>query len=368
MWQETFLNLIEMPEWLDEPTSIRSGEEISIDKLEAYLQKELSTTDKLTIRQFPSGFSNLTYLLNLGNQQFVMRKPPIGANVKSGHDMSREYSVLNALDGHFKVPKPILICEDEDILGSPFYVMQRLEGVILRAGMPEDMIPDEALMKSISESWVETLVQLHQVDIDKVGLSDFGRPEGYVERQVSGWIGRYQKSQTDEIKEMDNVAKWLHEHQPSQYKTNLIHNDYKYDNVVLDSADWSNIIGVLDWEMATIGDPLMDMGTSLGYWVDTDDPPDLRKMQLNPTTSPGNPSREELMTLYERFSGLAVDHPVFYYAFGLFKVSVIAQQIYSRYKVGITKDERFGKLIFGVRICSQMAWQAIQKNRVSNLY
>jgi len=357
-----------MNEWLDEPTSIRSGEELSTEKLEAYLQAELAMKEQLAIRQFPSGFSNLTYLLSLGDRQFVMRKPPIGANVKSGHDMAREYSVLTALEKYFKVPKPIHFCEDEDILGSPFYVMERLNGVILRAGMPDDMTPDATLMKSISESWVETLVQLHHVDIDRAGLSDFGKPKGYVERQVSGWINRYQKSQTDEIKEMDQVAKWLFEHQPSQYKTNLIHNDYKYDNVVLDPADWSQIIGVLDWEMATIGDPLMDMGTSLGYWVDTDDPPDLRKMQLNPTTSPGNPSREELMTLYERFSGSVVDNPVFYYAFGLFKVSVIAQQIYSRYKAGITKDERFGKLIFGVKICSQMAWQAIQKNRISHLF
>lgn len=357
-----------MADWIDEPTFIRSGEGVFTDKLEFYLQKQLSTTEKLTIRQFPSGFSNLTYLLNLGDQQLVMRKPPIGVNVKSGHDMSREFSVLTALENHFKVPKPILFCDDEEVLGCPFYVMERLHGVILRAGMPDDMIPEEALMKSISENWVKTLVQLHQVDIDKAGLSAFGKPKGYIERQVSGWIKRYQNSQTDDIKEMDNVAKWLHEHQPNQYKTNLIHNDYKYDNVVLDPTDWSNIIGVLDWEMATIGDPLMDMGTSLGYWVDTDDPPAIREMQLNPTTSLGNPSREELMSLYERFSGSAVDFPVFYYAFGLFKVSVIAQQIYSRYKAGITKDERFGKLIFGVRICSQMAWQAIQKNRISHLF
>lgn len=357
-----------MAKWLDEPTSIRSGEEIAQAELENYLKEQIGTKDKLSIRQFPSGFSNLTYLLTLGDDQFVMRKPPIGANVKSGHDMSREFNILTALEDHFKVPKPILFCEDDSVIGSPFYVMERLNGIILRAGMPADMIPDEPLMKVISESWVETLVQLHKVNIEAAGLSDFGKPEGYVERQVSGWIGRYQKSQTDEIKEMDNVAKWLHAHQPTQYETNLIHNDYKYDNVVLDPADWSNIIGVLDWEMATIGDPLMDMGTSLGYWVDTDDPPELRKMQLNPTTSLGNPSREELMTLYERYSGSMVDHPVFYYAFGLFKVAVIAQQIYSRYKAGITKDERFGKLIFGVRICSQMAWQAIQKNRISNLF
>ncbi|MCP4457273.1 MAG: phosphotransferase family protein [Cytophagales bacterium] len=357
-----------MTEWLDEATSIRPDEELSEIKLEAYLQDQLSTDEKLIIKQFPSGFSNLTYLLSLGNRQFVMRKPPIGANIKSGHDMSREYEVLRALDGHFKVPKPTLFCDDEDIIGSPFYVMQRLEGVILRAGMPQNMIPDEALMKSISESWVATLVQLHQVDTEATGLADFGKPDGYVERQITGWVGRYQKSQTDDIKAMNNVAKWLHEHQPTQYKTNLIHNDYKYDNVVLDPDDWSNIIGVLDWEMATIGDPLMDMGTSLGYWVDRDDPPELRQLQLNPTTSPGNPPREQLMELYEKFRGSPVDNPVFYYAYGLFKVSVIAQQIYARYKAGVTKDERFAKLIYGVRICSEMAWQSIQKGRISNLF
>ena len=202
---------MEMVQWLDQPTSIRSGEELSVEKLEPYLQDKFLTKDKLTIRQFPSGFSNLTYLLTFADRQLVMRKPPIGANVKSGHDMSREYSILTALEGNFKVPHPILFCDDEEVIGSPFYLMQRLEGVILRAGMPADMIPDESLMKAISENWVETLVQLHQVDIETVGLTDFGKPVGYVERQVIGWIGRYQKSQTDEIKEMDQVAKWLHE-------------------------------------------------------------------------------------------------------------------------------------------------------------
>ncbi|MCO5199009.1 MAG: phosphotransferase family protein [Anaerolineae bacterium] len=359
-----------MSEWEDRPKSVRSGEELDGDRLAAYLQTELpDLSGSLEIEQFPSGFSNLTYMVRLGETELVLRRPPFGANIKSAHDMGREYTILSHLHPVFgRVPRPLLYCTDETVIGAPFYVMERVRGVILRAKAKPDMQPTPLLMAQIADSLAQTLVDLHYVDMDAVGLTGFGKPDGYVQRQIEGWARRYLRAKTDNVPSIERAARWLHDNMPSEQGAALIHNDFKYDNVVLDSAEWQHIIAVLDWEMATIGDPMMDLGTSLGYWVEADDPPVMKMLALSPTTLPGNPTRAEFVDMYARKSGRAVPNIVFYYVYGLFKVAVIVQQIYKRYVQGHTQDPRFAGLLHAVQACGQMAELAIDKRRIDRLF
>ncbi len=355
---------------LDQPVAVRTGEELNTERLLAYLETHLPGAEgPLAVEQFPRGFSNLTYLLRLGQRQVVLRKPPFGSTVKSAHDMGREYRVLSALvESVGKVPRPLLYCQDSEVLGAPFYLMERVEGVILRGDLPPEGAPKPARMKAISESFVDTLVELHAIDYRAAGLEDFGRPEAYGRRQVEGWARRYQKARTDDLPEMESTARWLEEHLPPSSGASLIHNDFKYDNLVLDPVEGISVKAVLDWEMATLGDPLFDLGTSLGYWSDPGDPPELLALKLSPTTLPGNPNRFQLAQRYAAQSGRDVGHLVFYYVFGLFKIAVIVQQIYARYKAGHTQDPRFAPLIEGVRQFGRLATRAIEKGRIDDLF
>ena len=355
--------------WRDRPAPVRPGEELDSERLAGYLRETIPELEgELVIEQVPQGYSNLTYLLRFENRQLVLRRPPFGVRIKSAHDMGREFKILSQLTAVYpKIPQPLLYNDDESLLGAPFYVMTRLDGVILRAQMPEEMTPDPALMEQISAAFVDNLVDLHAVDYLKARLGDLGRPEGYVGRQINGWSKRYQNARSDDIREMEEVMAWLANNKPPESGAALIHNDYKYDNLVLDPADWSRIVGVLDWEMATIGDPLMDLGSSLGYWVEAGDPAEIRALRLSPTDLPGNPSRSELVERYARQSGRDVDNIVFYYVYGLFKLAVIVQQIYSRFLQGHTTDPRFAGLIYAVRACGRMAVAAIEKGRIDRL-
>ncbi len=354
-----------MSEFEDRPKKIRPGEEFDTETLGAYLRDQLDLTGELSVEQFPGGFSNLTYMLRLGEREMVLRRPPFGANIKSAHDMSREYTILSKLNPVYdKAPKPLLYTDDESILGAEFYVMERVRGVILRPTMPKKMHPDPTTMRQVSESLVDALAELHAIDLEAAGLADFGRPEGYIGRQISGWTRRWQKSMTDDVLAMDEAAAWLADNQPAETGATLIHNDFKYDNFVLDSADWRNIIAVLDWEMATVGDPLMDLGTSLSYWVEATDPAIIQLLNLSPTTLPGNLTRREVVDRYAEKSGRNVDNVAFYYAYGAFKLGVIVQQIYQRWKLGHTKDPRFAGLLEAVKACGLIATQAIEKGTI----
>jgi aminoglycoside phosphotransferase (APT) family kinase protein len=355
-------------EWIDQPASVRERETLDTTKLQAYLHEHLPNAGQtLTVAQFPSGYSNLTYLLRLGNQELVLRRPPLGANIKSAHDMAREYRLLSALiDVYRKVPRPLLYCDDPAIIGAPFYVMERATGIILRNRPPRGLIITPQLMRQICMTLVDTLAELHEIDYAACGLADLGQPQGYIERQVNGWTKRYSAAQTDDIPAMEATAEWLHNHMPRTTRATLIHNDFKYDNVVLDPHDPTRIIAVLDWEMATIGDPLMDLGTTLGYWAEADDPVELRQFGL--TSLPGNLSRDEFIQRYAECSGQDVSKILFYYVYGLFKVAVIVQQIYARYRQGYTSDSRFAALIHVVHACSRMATQALDKNRIDRLW
>ena len=354
---------------VDRPAPVRAGEELDLEALGLYLQRlfpDLKSTD-LEVSQFPSGHSNLTYLLRLGEREIVLRRPPFGAKIKSAHDMRREYDMLTHLAPVYpKVPRALAYCEDERVIGAPFYLMERLMGVILRDVLPQGLELPAAQVRRLSENFVDNLVEIHRVDIQAAGLGDLGRPEGYVKRQVEGWAQRYHNARTDDIPEMERAAAWLAAHMPLESGAVLIHNDYKYDNLVLDPDDPAQIIGVLDWEMATIGDPLMDLGTSLGYWIDPQDPPELQALNFGLTTLPGNLTRRELAERYAQQSGRDLSNIGFYYVYALFKIAVIVQQIYARYKAGYSQDERFAGLIFAVHVLSRTAVQTIEKNKFQN--
>ncbi|MGB1249497.1 MAG: phosphotransferase family protein [Candidatus Promineifilaceae bacterium] len=351
-----------MSKWIDKPKTIREGEEFDTSRLEAFLKEHVpSLSGELTVEQFPSGFSNLTYFLKMGDTEMVMRRPPFGANVKSAHDMNREYTILSNLNPVFdKAPKPLVYTTDESIIGAEFYVMERVRGVILRPRMPKAMIPEPPLMRQVSESLVDALAELHHIDLKAAGMDKFGKPQGYVERQVSGWTRRYMRAKTDEVPDMEKAATWLADHLPAETGATLIHNDFKYDNFVLDSNDWSKIIAILDWEMATVGDPLMDLGTSLSYWVEANDPPAVQALGLSPTQHPGNLTRDEVVQRYAEKSGRNVDNVAFYYAYGAFKLGGVVQQIYYRWKMGHTKDPRFAGLLESVKACGAIAMKAIK--------
>lgn len=355
--------------WIDRSRAVRQGEELDLARLQAYLSAQVPELDgPVVVEQFPSGHSNLTYLLRIRDRELVLRRPPFGAKIKTAHDMKREYHILSHLVSVYpKVPHPVLYCEDESVLGAPFYVMERLKGIILRAAAPKGLELAPALMRTLSENLVDNLVEIHRVDYAAAGLGELGHAEGYVRRQIEGWTGRYQKARTDDIPNIERAAAWLAEHMPPEAGASLIHNDYKYDNLVLDPDNPAHIIGVLDWEMATIGDPLMDLGTTLGYWVDPDDPPPMLALPFGLTTLPGNLSRQELAQRYAEKSGYDLAHILFYYVYALFKIAVIVQQIYARYKAGLTQDERFATMIYAVQVLGQAAAMAIEKGRIDAL-
>lgn len=356
--------------WLDKANPTRKGEELDATALQNYIRAQLPAYQgELEIQQFPGGASNLTYLLKIGDQSLVLRRPPFGPKIKSAHDMGREYGIFSKLIGHYpKVPKPLLFCEDESIIGREFYIMERLEGVILRATMPKEMYPTPVLMSGIADSLIQTFVELHAVDYQAAGLGDLGKPEGYNERQVKGWSKRYLRAQTDEIKEFDFVRKWLVDNLLPESDAALIHNDYKYDNVILDNKDWTKIIGILDWEMSTLGDPLMDLGTSICYWTNRNDPDWAKQIGLSPTIIEGNPTRSEVAKRYSELSGRDISNIVYYYVFGLFKIAVVVQQIYKRYVTGFSSNPKFANMGQVAKSLSIMATQAIRKNDIEDLF
>lgn len=346
---------------IDQPRDVRYGEELNIANLSKYLSEHLGGQSGLIVRQFPSGHSNLTYLIQIGEKEFVLRRPPFNANIKSAHDMSREYRILSHVYPVYnKVPRAILYCNDESIIGAPFYLMERVSGIVLRAKPPAGLNLTPDVMRNLSLASVDNLAAIHAIDYESAGLSDLGKPQGYVARQVRGWTERYGNAKTDDIPAMERIASWLAEHLPPESGAALIHNDYKYDNLVLDANDLS-IRAVLDWEMATIGDPLMDLGTMLGYWVEANDPEELRALAFCLTMLPGNFTRDEIVQQYARVSGRDVSQIQFYYLYALYKIAVIIQQIYARWKRGATQDPRFANLIDGVRVLAKTAAREIER-------
>src|SRR5215471_5890311 len=276
----------------DSAGQVRAGEELDVARLEPYLRSHFpELAGPLLVRQFPSGHSNLTYSVTLGPKEMVLRRPPFGSKVKTAHDMGREYHVLDKLHAAYPAPKPLLHCSDESILGAPFYMMERVHGIVLRKEVPPGLELSPETARRLSEAFVDNLAALHQLDYTALGLADLGKPQGYLERQVKGWIERYYGSKTHELPEVETISAWLKQRMPAQSGASLVHNDYKYDNMVLDSNDITKIVAVLDWEMCTLGDPLTDLGTALAYWVQADDPIEVQMVRWGPTAIPGSLTR-----------------------------------------------------------------------------
>jgi len=350
---------------LDRPGAVRPGEELDPNVVAKYLAGTDSPFQGVPeVLQFPGGASNLTYLLRYPEGQLILRRGPYGHKAKSAHDMVREARVMHALKKSYPyVPNIVAICEDESVLGSHFYVMERIPGVILRRDLPDGLTltPDETRVLCLSV--VDRLIALHQLDHVAAGLSHLGKGEGYVARQISGWSDRYVRARTDDVPDFAEVMRWLDANKPArEVAISVIHNDYRFDNVVLDPSDSLRVVGVLDWEMATLGDPWMDLGNTLAYWVQADDEPFRQGMRRQPTNLPGMLTRDQVVAYYKEKTGQSVDNFGFYYVYGLFRLAGILQQIYYRYFHGQTKNPQFAGFGASVTYLESVCLAAMRRN------
>lgn len=328
----------------DDTIPIREGEGLAVERLVPYLREHVAgfPGGALEVRQFPSGASNLTYLLRAGDWEAVLRRPPLGPVPPKAHDVLREAALLRRLHPAFPLaPEPYAACDDPAVLGAPFYVMERRKGLVLDAHLPPELVGHAPAARRISEAAVDTLVALHAVDFRAAGLAEFGHPEGFLERQAQGWIGRYDKARTTDVAEVEPLTRWLRANVPESPAPTLIHNDFKLNNLLLDPADPGRVAAVLDWEMTTIGDPLLDLAVSLGYWVEAADPAPLRALVPTVTSAPGFYTRAEFVRRYAQRSGRDVGALDWYMTFAYFKLAVIVQQIHARWARGQTRDARF---------------------------
>ncbi|MBV4531099.1 phosphotransferase family protein [Pseudomonas sp. SWRI107] len=349
----------------DQSTQVRPGEELDASVIDPYLKAHIpGLIGNPAVSQFPGGASNLTYLVTYPGKEFVLRRPPFGQKAKSAHDMGREFRILTQLnDGFPYCPKAYAHCTDASLIGSEFYVMERVKGIILRSDIPAELDLDASRTEALCKSFIERMVELHQVDYNACGLADLGKPEGYVQRQIEGWSARYEKALTPDAPHWQQVITWLHDKMPADHpRPAIVHNDYRFDNVILDSANPMRIIGVLDWEMATLGDPLMDLGNSLAYWIEAGDPAPVQLMRRQPSNAPGMLSRRQFVDHYAECAGIHIDNFDFYYCYGLFRLAGIVQQIYYRFFHGQTQDKRFAQFIQMNRLLEQMSLQLIGRS------
>lgn len=348
----------------DQTAAVRKGEELDLPKLEPYLRSALNLHNgAFSVEQFPGGHSNLTYLVKLDGREMVLRRPPFGSKVKSAHDMGREHLILSKLHAVYPpAPKPLVYCEDESVLGAKFYAMERIRGVILRQQRPAGFEASPDQVRRICRGLAENLATLHAVDWRAIGLDSLQKKDGsFIQRQVDGWMRRWADSKTEDLPVLDQAFAWCKEHIPADVGAVLIHNDYKFDNVILDPNDLSRVIGVLDWEMSTIGDPLFDLGVTLGYWMNPDEPMEMGSSSSFLTRMPGAITRLEFAEAYGAKSGRDVSNMHWYFAFAVAKLAVVLQQIYYRYHHGLTKDERFAGMNQGVAMLAHRAALVIEK-------
>lgn len=346
---------------IDQAGSIRDGEELDTQKIENFVKQHIDGLEgDLNITQFPGGASNLTYALSFDNKELILRRPPFGTIAKSAHDMGREYRVMNQLKPHYPyVPNMIAFCEDDAVIGCDFYLMERLIGIIPRSDLPKELVLDKAQTAQLCSNVVDKLIELHQVDYEAAGLADLGKGEGYITRQIEGWSKRYTNAKTDNVPDFEKVTSWLQNNMPEQVGTCIIHNDFRFDNVVLNPENPTEVVGVLDWEMATLGDPLMDLGNSLAYWIQADDDPMMQMTRRQPTHLEGMMTRQEVVDYYCHKMGITCDDFTFYRVYGLFRLAGIIQQIYYRYHHGQTKDKRFASFFMMVAHLEKLCLELI---------
>lgn len=348
-----------MSKELSEPfISVRQGEDFDRENLRKYLIGQKYITEQpLEVMQFPSGSSNLTYLIRCGDWEAVMRRPPFGTLPPKAHDMKRESNLLMKIYGHFKrIPKPYVFCEDLSIIGAPFYLMERKKGIVIDHEFPPGCEVTKEKCRQISFNVIDTLIELHSIDYKAASLVTFGKPEGFVERQAASLIKRFKEIKTEEIEELEKIANWLMNHIPKSFESTIIHNDYKLNNVIL-SEDLTEVVAVIDWEIATIADPLFDLGITLGYWMQADDPGYLKDVQPAVTYLPGFLSRSEIIEYYHSKTGRDTNSIHYYLVFAYFRLAVMLQQMHYRWKMGFTKDERFANHHVHVKKLIQHAYQ-----------
>jgi aminoglycoside phosphotransferase (APT) family kinase protein len=318
-------------------TAVREEDRFDVSAMHAWLRQHIDEADEPEVLEFRSGASNLTYLLKYPGRELVLRRPPVGTKAVSAHDMKREYLIQSRLQPVYSlVPAMIALCEDHTIMGSDFYVMERVVGEIFRRDISDEITPQN--IEVMADSLISGLVDLHKVDASI--LSELNKGHGYVHRQVEGWSKRYRNALTDDVPNGEKVIAWLDANQPEDIDSCIIHGDWRIDNVVFD-LEHARIAGVLDWELATVGDPLMDLGSALAYWVDRDDEPAFASLRRQPSHLPGMPTREEFVARYLQLSGRRCDDFTFYEVFGLFRLAVIIQQIWARYRAGQTTNPAF---------------------------
>jgi aminoglycoside phosphotransferase (APT) family kinase protein len=328
-----------------EVIAVRSGEEFDVARVAQFLNGKLpQSDDSLEVVQFAGGHANLTYLLRFGTTEYVLRRPPIGPVAPGAHDMGREFRVLSVLYQAFPLaPRAFVYCDDLSIIGAPFFVMERRRGTVVRRSIPPEFGGgnDPAINRRISEVLIDTLADLHDVDARAVGLADLGKPDGFMQRQIDGWTARYQRAKTKEVPLVDKLTQWLRDQQPASPPPTLLHNDYRLDNIMLDSADPSRVVAVFDWDMCTLGDPLADLGTLLSLWMEAGEGMGGGSQGGMPSHVPGFLTRREAVERYGKRRRVDVSHVPYYYVFGIFKIAVVLQQIYHRFHLGQTTDERF---------------------------
>lgn len=327
---------------VDDTIEMRAGEALDVTRLEPYLREHLpNARGALSVRQFGGGMANLTYALTFGDQEFVLRRPPHGPLPKGGHDMAREYRVLSRLFAAFPLaPRALLVCTDPAIVGADFVVMERRRGFVIRQSLPARVATDPRACRELGDNFIDTLAALHNVDFAAAGLGELGKPDGYLERQLDGWIARWAAAETPGQPDASALIAKLVARLPLSGLPALVHNDFKFDNTIVDASEPTRFVAVLDWDMCTLGDPLADLGNVLALWTEAHDPP-TRNLSAMPTAAPGFATRDELVERYAAATGRDCSRARWYHAFNLFRYAGIAQQIYARFVRGQTRDERF---------------------------
>lgn len=352
------------PERYADTIAVRPDERFDEERLAAYLRGRLPGADSApVVRQFGGGAANLTYLLDYGTHQYVLRRPPLGPVAKSAHDMGREFKVLSVLYRAFPyAPRAFLFCEDPAIIGAGFFVMERRQGIVVRQTMPEAFALVPRAPRRMSAALVDALADFHAVDVTSIGLSNLGKPDGFISRQIEGWYRRWQAAKTEDMTEIEAVYSWLQSNQPIATAHSLVHNDYKLDNVMFDASDPGRIEAIFDWDMCTLGDPLSDLGALLAYWTEPTDPRYLQSIAMMPSGDLGFMRREELVQRYATKSGRSVGNISFYQVLGLFRLTVIIAQIAVRYVRGQTQDKRFAALKPMMPLLARAALEVIEGN------
>ncbi|RFS32259.1 phosphotransferase family protein [Acinetobacter cumulans] len=360
---------------IDVGGSVREGEELDVRAVGNWLiEHGAEISGPVEVTQYSGGASNWTYRLKYSNEDLILRRPPKGTKAKSAHDMAREYHVQRALSEFYPVlPEMVALCQDESVIGCDFYVMKRVEGIIPRANLPKELNFDESQVRELCINVIDKLIELHQVPYQGTDLEKIGKGDGYCRRQVEGWDARYEKAKTLNVPSFKYVRNWLKDNIPADSKTCVIHNDWRFDNVILDPNNPTQVIGVLDWEMATLGDPLMDLGSALAYWVENGDNAIFKATRRQPTNLKGMFSRKEVVEYYLEKTGLKTDNWAFYEVFGIFRLAVIAQQIYYRYYHKQTNNPAFKDFwivihALHIRALKLIGVQKIEANEVAQKY